>query len=190
MRTISFSASASPVVSASLRVMSVEPSAPYMVTFLDLSLGHCVSRRILEAVNIQPPHVDPLRLQLPAGVRPSALCPAACRICHQLLFPWMHSHVRHVRTPAVLFSAVCKQCWRTASLHQLRSLGGLLIPSLGTTALPARLWLAAPSHIQTPLHLIAQRGPRCVCVEDRSILGAPNVPCVSKNRAGVQLPAG
>ena len=50
---------------------------------------------------------------------------------------------------------------------------------MGTTALSAKLWVPAQSHIQTPPYLIAQRGPGCVCMEDQSILGAPNVPCVS-----------
>lgn len=118
--------------SASLRITPVKPSAPYACLILGLRavIWALLVQGILGAVNIQLPHVDPLRLQLPAGAGPSALHPAVCRICHQLLFPWMHSHIRHMQTLAVMLSPVCKQCWRTASLYQLRSLGGLLIPSL------------------------------------------------------------
>lgn len=111
-----------------------------------LSFGHCVSRGILGAVNIQLPYVDPLRLQLPAS--PSVLHPAVCRICHQLLFPWMHSHIRHMQTLAAVLSPVCKQCWRTASLCQLRSLGGLLIPSLGYHCAVSQA--AGPSLVSRP----------------------------------------
>lgn len=150
----------------------MKPSAPCAVTFWDL-------RAVLWALPLrgdsrgcQHPaaHVDPKGLQLPAGVCPSALRPAV-----RLLFPWMHSHIRHVQTLAAVLSPVCKQHLRTALLYHLRSLGGLLSPSLGTT----KLWVPAQRHVQTPLYLIAQWPPRCVCMEDRSTPGAPNVPCVA-----------
>lgn len=82
--------------------------------------------------------------QRPAAAHPSVLHPALCSICQQLLFPWMRSPIRHMQ--AVLessFSLTPEITW------------GVVIPSLPTTVLSAKLWVPAQSRIRTPLHLVA-----------------------------------
>lgn len=81
--------------------------------------------------------------QRPAAARPSVLYPALCSVWQQLLFPWMHSPIRHVQ-------AVLENSLRTPEISW-----GFAIHSLPTTVLSAKLWVPAQAHIWTPLHLVA-----------------------------------
>lgn len=171
-------------------------NTPYTVTVFGFTclwlfdFGHCVSRGILGAVNIQLPHAEALRLQHPAGAHPSALRPALCRICHRLPLPWMHSRIRCANSgcdafsflQAVLensFALSTEVTWGTAdpfpgydcAVSQAVGPSSVSRPDSSISRSPAGTRLCLHGGLEHPWC------PRCAM-------------CICKNRAGVHLPVG
>lgn len=143
-----------------------------------LSFGHCMSRGILRAANIQPPQVDPsgCSFQLvPISQHSVLLCagfpPAAVSMD---AFP----HQTRPNPGCGAFSCL-QAVLENSFILSTEITWGIADPFPGYHHAASQA--VGPGSVSHPGFSVShtQRRSSCVCMEEQSILGAPNVPCVS-----------